>query len=326
MARTEHNQPASGGQTFEVPDLSHRSKLGFHLKRLFGKQSHDVAVADEMTNMDWRRLPNVPEKKVAFRVRVEDFTIETTPAGKIADYKTTATVYDPDSLFTFVIEVNKPLVYKGYYFYQSSYGYEPRTVKSVELMVSDKEGKPVAAHVKLPFKKPVEVPGTDVTLVASDFAADFVYDIATKTVSTRSNEHRNPAVKIEVYRDGEKQFDQWLMMRAMGMHSSKDEKYDFRLLSYVPDAYTVLEVRTHPLMGVIWTGFGMMVVGVFLSFYVTQRRVWVAVGPGEDGTAEIHLAAASRKDKETFRRQFYGIVDELRRRSKRSSQEVKAVR
>ena len=158
------------------------------------------------------------------------------------------------------------------------------------------------------------VPGTDVTVVAADFVADFVYDIETKTAASRSAEHRNPAVRIEVYRGGERKFDQWILMRSAGGHPSKDEQYTFVMLGYDPEMYTVLEIRTHPVMSVIWTGCGVMVVGVFLSFYVTQRRVWVAVHPGADGGAEVFLAAATRKDRESFRRDFYRVVDALKGR------------
>jgi cytochrome c biogenesis protein len=317
MAGSQHHQAALGGQSFEVPDLSYRTAPGFHLDRVFGGLSEDRLARREMEEMDWRALPDIPEKQVAFEVRVEDFVIETTPEGKIADYKTTATVLDPDSLFSFVIEVNKPLVHKGYYFYQSSYGYSSRSVKRVILGVTEKDGGGEAVEVELPFGRRVAVPGTDIALAATDFASDFVFDIETRTAGTRSESHRNPAVKIDVYREGERQFDQWLLMRSMGGHSSKDEEYSFAMLDYDPVLYTVLEVRTHPVMGVIWTGCGVMVVGVFLSFYVNQRRVWVAVRPGpKAGAAEVFLAGASRKDRESFRREFEDIVDALKGRRK----------
>jgi cytochrome c biogenesis protein len=311
IVSTNHHQPAYGGQIFEVPDFSYKKSLGYHASRIFRHLSEEALAREEMEGMDWRALPDIPERDVAFKVRVDDFRIETTPEGRITDYKTTATVLDPDSLFNFVIEVNKPLVYKGYYFYQSSYGYSSRSIKSVRLGVTAAGGQGTE-EVDLPFREPALIPGTDVTVVVTDFVSDFVYDIETKTAASRSEEHRNPAVKIEVYRDGVKQFDQWLLMRSMGAHASKDREYSFEMLGYDPDLYTVLEVRTHPVMGVIWTGCGVMVVGVFLSFYVTQRRVWIAARPEPGGGAEMFLAAATRKDKESFRRDFYGIVRTLK--------------
>jgi cytochrome c biogenesis protein ResB len=269
-----------------------------------------------MGMMDWRRLPDIPEKKVAFKVRVEEFKIERTPDGRIADYITTATVFDPDSVRTFVIEVNKPLVHKGYHFYQSSYGYASRTVDVVRLMVTDKEGNPVAAHVDLPFNVPVDIPGTPLTVVATDFVADFVYDIETRTATSRSDEHRNPAVQIEVYRDGTRQFGQWLMLQGMSTHSSKDEEYDFSIMGYDPDMYTVLETRTHPVMNVIWAGFALTAIGVCLSFYFTQRRIWVGVGGGDTGACNVFVAASSRKDRESFKLSFDSLVKQIKERTR----------
>ena len=311
LAGARHNQPAFGGDTFEVPDLSHRERAGFHLDRLLGRSAEEDLLLEEMGMMDWRKLPDIPEKATSFRVRVDEFWIDRTPEGMVADYKTRATVFDPDSLFDCVIEVNKPLVHRGYHFYQSSYGYSSRSVENVHLLVTDKTGAPVAEDVTLPFFVPVEVPGTGLTVKAADFAADFVYDIETGTGSSRSDEHRNPAVKIEVYRGNEKLFDQWLMLRGMGGHSSKDDQFDFRVVSYDPDMYTVLEVRTHPLLNVVWTGFGMAIAGLFLSFYVTQRRVWAGVREGAAGGSEVFLAAASRKGKESLKREFESFVNEL---------------
>ncbi len=313
---SRHNQPATGGQTFEVPDLSHRASLRFHAKRLLGRVSELDLLRDEMAYMDWRALPEIPEKKVLFKVRVDDFEIERTPEGRIADYKTTATVLDPDSLFTKVIEVNEPLVYEGYYFYQSSYGYSSRTVELVGLVVTDKTGASVTGRIDLPPSTPVGIPGTELTVEVTDFIADFIYDIETKTAKSRSEEHRNPAVKIVVYRDGVRQFDQWLMFRSMESHSSKDEEYDFRIVGYDPTVYTVLEARTHPVIDVVWTGFGLGVVGIFLSFYVTQRRVWIGVVEGKDNSSEVLLAAASHKGREAFRKEFEEIVEGLRGRLK----------
>lgn len=312
---SKHNQPGYGGETFEVPDLSHRKSVSFHLDRLMGSASEADLLQDEMALMDWRNLPDIPEKRIAFKVRVDSFRIETTEDGRIADYKTTATVFDPDSLFTTVIEVNKPLVHKGYYFYQSSYGYASRTVEKVYLLVTDKSGAPVAGRVEAPFYVPTEIPGTPVTVMITGFLADFDYNIDSKTASSRSDEHRNPAVQIEIYREGEKQFDQWLMLRGMGAHPSKDEEYDFRVMGYDPDMYTVLEVRTHPVINVIWTGFGIAVIGVFLSCYVTQRRVWVGAREEGAGASRVYMAAASRKDRESFRREFEGMVSEIRART-----------
>ncbi len=312
LAGSRHHQPAYPGQSFEVPDLSYKESAGFHLGRILGRTSERELIHEEMSFMDWRGLPDIPEKEVSFSLRVDDFEIERTADGMIADYKTTATVLDPDSVLTRVIEVNEPLVYEGYHFYQSSYGYASRALDSVHLLVTDKEGQPVGGHLNVPFDTPVPVPETQLTVVVSDFIADFVYDIETRTATSRSDEHRNPAVLIEVYRRGEKQFEQWLMMRGMGAHSSKDEGYDFRIAGYEPVMYTVLEVRKHPMINVIWAGFAATVVGICLSFYVTQRRIWVGVlerGPRE---SEVFLAASSRKDKETFRRYFENLLREMK--------------
>lgn len=319
MVGSSHDQPGYGGQTFEVPDLSHRKSVSFHLDRLLGRTEETYHLQEEMASMDWRHLPQVPEKQTSFKVRVDKFEIETTFDGRIADYRTTATVLDPDSLFSFVIEVNEPLLHKGYYFYQSSYGYSARTVEKVYLDITDKSGASVAHQVGLPFRVPVEIPGTSLSVVANDFVADFVYDIETKTASSRSNEHRNPAVLIEFFRDEESKFAQWFTLRGGGAHSSKDEEYDFLVRSYDPEIYTVLEVRTHPVINLIWTGFGLAVVGVVLSFYLTQRRVWVGVRRESEGATEVLMAAASRKNRESFKREFKNIVNELKSRIKSES-------
>jgi len=323
VTRSDHDQPAKDGDVFEVPDLSHRESWSYHLHRLLNRVSEQEALKEELAKMDWRHMPHIPDRDVVFTVRVDSFRIETTRTGRVSDYKTAVTIFDPDSIFSFVIEVNKPLVYKGYSFYQSSYGYLPRRVRWVRLMITDKGGTPVVPHVRLPFRKAVKIAGTPLTVTARDFVADFVYDIQTKTVSSRSREHRNPAVLIEVAREGREPFRQWLMLSGMMAHASKDEEYDFRVIDYEPEAYTVLEVRTHPLMGVIWTGFGLGAVGVFLSFYVTQRRVWVLARP-EEGGCRLFVAAATRRDKESFSRNFARLVSELKKSAREPGREVRA--
>ena len=63
------------------------------------------------------------------------------------------------------------------------------------------------------------------------------------------------------------------------------------------------------------SGFALMAIGVCLSFYVTQRRIWAGVSPKGDTGCEVLLAGASRKDRESFKRSFDMLVKDIKGRT-----------
>lgn len=67
-----------------------------------------------------------------------------------------------------------------------------------------------------------------------------------------------------------------------------------------------LQITKAPGKNVVYLGFALLTVGVFLMFYVSHRRVWVWITP-KDGETELLLAGTSNRDQLTFERDFAAI-------------------
>lgn len=68
-----------------------------------------------------------------------------------------------------------------------------------------------------------------------------------------------------------------------------------------------LQITRSPGQNVVYLGCIMLTLGVFLLFYVAQRRIWVLVKPLESGENEVILAGSSNRNPRDFDKYFQGF-------------------
>ncbi|UCF78290.1 MAG: cytochrome c biogenesis protein ResB [Candidatus Eiseniibacteriota bacterium] len=240
-----------------------------------------------------------------FSIRADDFVIETTEDGKIRDYKSTLTVLDGErEVLTKVIEVNHPLTYNGISFYQASYGEDPTKVKEARIVFAGEEG--TRTIIDLPFRVRKQIPDTEVEAEVTDYVPHFVKDLATGEVRSRSLEPRLPAIRLEVSRGGAVVAAGWLV-KGMDVHSGSGELGRFHFFDYYPAFYTGIDVAANPGVALMFTGFGIASIGIFLSFFVPYKKIWVKVLETGKGRSELRMAGVSRKDPFTLKREIDGL-------------------
>jgi cytochrome c biogenesis protein len=207
------------------------------------------------------------------------------------------------------IEVNDPLKYRGYWFYQSTYGrVAPRPGEEwVDLAVFP-EG--IVLSLALGERKRIEGTGDEVEFLR--FEPDFVMD-ADRRVSSRSSEIRNPAAQIRVYRDGEPHYRQWVFAEFPHVHVPQDVTHLFELRRFASREFTGLQVAYDRGVPVVWVGCGLLVTGLVLSFTVRHRRVWIRVEADGRGS-RMTLAAGSRGGLRRFEQSIDELVRSLRPR------------
>jgi cytochrome c biogenesis protein len=68
---------------------------------------------------------------------------------------------------------------------------------------------------------------------------------------------------------------------------------------------------------VVYLGCLLLVMGIFAMFYIRERRIWVWVKPGQDGSGGAHALMAMSTQRRTldFEREF----DELKTRLPQSA-------
>ncbi|MBN1760367.1 MAG: cytochrome c biogenesis protein ResB [Chitinispirillaceae bacterium] len=220
-----------------------------------------------------------------FSVRCDYFRLELNEQGQIKDYKSKLTLLDSagDSILSRVIEVNHPLVYKGIKFYQSSYRTDPLRVDSVRLVVRGSAVGSVGKGVVVVPGTPARISGTGLSVAVHRFIPDFWIDMETREPQSRSKEHNNPAFLISVADSADTLFKGWVFEKFGAMHHS-DDTCSVALMTYGQQYATGLLIKENPGGPAIWAGIIFMSIGVLLVFWVTRRRLRIAITPAPSGS------------------------------------------
>jgi cytochrome c biogenesis protein len=73
-----------------------------------------------------------------------------------------------------------------------------------------------------------------------------------------------------------------------------------------------LQITRSPGKNVVYFGSAMLIIGVFLLFYVSHRRIWLYLQPLEDGQTEIVLAGSANRNQDEFNKYFQRLQEGFR--------------
>ena len=332
------------GEVVAVPDVSYRLSLGYQWRhlgyrflRLFGAGTRPEPDAAELaaTTADWRETPGEPPRDATFRMRLRRFEFRSDSLGKPEYYGSHVSLLDTEPPTDVTIEVNRPLVYRGFHVYQQSYQPDYRGITSVSFLVAKvrrAEGSAEAPHgeeppvevlqevsLAVPPDTPVQVPGTDLTLRILRYFPHCQIAFEDTPQGRRvvgrnlSDEPRNPAVQVRLEAAGAAPRDRWIMLPFRAGEPrpfSTVDQGSYRIMAsdFAPDYATWLTFKTHPVMLPVWIGCGVMMLGIVLCFYCNHERVWALARPLGDGRVEVLLAGDSFKWRERFKQRFDAVV------------------
>ncbi len=215
-----------------------------------------------------------------FDIRINNFRTEYRPDGReVKQWYSDVTVIDGLKTFDFSIYVNKPLVYKGIKFYQSSYGHQ----------FSGKYSGPSAKdrQFNVGMQEYIQPAGTELTFVPMG------YEDATKEV------------KFRIYKGNQWVAEDEAVLNTPYKYENAEVKFENVL------SYTVLSAKKDP--GVLIVGIGsiLLIAGVIVSFILRQRRIWSVVTP-EKGGSLVQIGGISAKDKHGLDNDLDQIIGEFK--------------
>ncbi len=255
------------------------------------------------------QIVRVPDRP--FLLRCDWFKLERTDEGAVKEYLSKLTLLSADSavLAEKTIQVNNPLTYQGIRFYQSSYGEDPGRAADVALRISgpDLTGE---FNGTVPYDSDYTLPKTDLTVRVTQFIPDFIIDMESGQVSSRSDEPNNPAVRVMLFRGKDTLFNHWAFFKFPEQHE-KNEPYKVITQWYDPSYYTGIQIRRNPGEPVIWFGIICMTLGILGVFYVSRQSLWVQIDQPASGPSEIALCLTSSKAASESQRDFEKISHSL---------------
>ena len=311
-------QNQSGGRTFLLARkraFGHFGSDVVHLGLLVilagGIISGFAGYRDNLTISEGELLP-VPTAD--FSLRLDKFEILYYENGGIKDWKSSLVVIDNgEEKISKTIEVNHPLSYKGFVFYQSSYGWDWEN-PTVTVVVKKKDDPSPQGSVTLNMGEKAVFTGQDLEVHALQFVPDFIL-AENNQVATRSLDPNNPALFVKVLQGGEEIFSGWLFANFPDfarMHSQKETDLSFQFTRFEAGQYSGIQFARDPRVNWIWAGCIFLMLGLALAFYWMPREIR-AVLESRDGKMNVVLGGVASKGRETFKTEFEKIIENIRR-------------
>ena len=253
----------------------------------------------------------------AFNVRLDKFDTEYYPDGSVKAWKSTLTVLSQNQpVLTRVVQVNRPLSYKGFSFYQTSYGWNWDN-PTLEVWVKKKSDPAFLQKLKVRLGESVPLGDKEsLKITVKRFIPDFVLG-ENNQPELRSLQPNNPAALVEGSRGPEQVFSGWIFANFPDfarMHGADKKETDlsFELKGFQAPQYSVLEAAKDPGAILIWIGSALVMLGLGLAFYWPTWEIR-AVLEEIQGKTEVIAGGIAAKSRESFAAEFERIMSALRR-------------
>jgi len=252
--------------------------------------------------------------KADFSLKLDKFETEYYKSGRVRDWKSTLTVIEnKKEIFTKKIEVNHPLSYKGFMFYQSRWGWDWEN-PSVNIVIKDQGDTSNGININLKIGNKTILKDKNLEIHALHFVPDFVLNDRNQ-VTTRSLQPNNPAVFIKAVKDGEELFSGWIFSKFpdfIQQNPQKENRLSFRFADFKTEQYSGIQMTKDPGANCIWIGCVILMFGLFVAFYWTSREIKILMEE-KKGSTYVTMGGLAPKNRESFRVEFDKITKNLRR-------------
>jgi cytochrome c biogenesis protein len=244
--------------------------LGSIIGLLFGYRGSITLRKEEVKNSVLTRTGH--QTPLGFEIRLKDFTVDFYPSGEPKEYMSRVEILDQGKIATTAnIRVNHPLSYKGTSIYQASYGQDP-------FFIFDIGGQEVRLSQGSLYKH-----GT----------------LSIMVVRFEQNVHDfGPGIQI-AYMDGSERKLVWFLKNNPKYAARELMGVPIKLNSIANDYYTGLEISRDPGVWVVWTGFALILFGLYTNFFMYHRRIYLL-----ETANGLIIAGMSARNKEAFKEEF----------------------
>ncbi len=225
---------------------------------------------------------------LGFTVKCNWFHLTKYPNGAPKEYESELVIIDNgEEILTKTIEVNGPLTYKGWTFYQSSYESHQKFIISVANSVTKAEERFLA-----PPQQPVRWQNENLLfgiqeLIPTSIRGNYKYKLL--VADSAGNQ------SLYVVDDNQQ----------MTIQLADNSKYTFHIKEFYS---TGLQVSKDPGVWIVYIGCILMLIGLWVAFFVFHKRIWILVRT-ENNTTHISLTGTTNKNKSGFETEFNTISD-----------------
>ena len=242
-----------------------------------------------------------------FDIRCDNFDVEFYGRSDMPkEYKSWLTIIkDGREVLKKSIAVNDPLTYEGITFYQSSYGLVPNSLERGIFLFKAVSSNGKTSNLNLRLGDTFEIPETNITGKIIDFSPALKID-ENGHVFTYANQMNNPAAYIDFSDSGKHTFFGWILKRyPETWQLPGGNKVEF--LDYWGVQYTGLQVRKDPGVWVVYLGCITMSIGLFIAFFMSNRKIWIKIVE-EKNNSKVIVGAITNKNRAAFERKIDTMI------------------
>jgi len=227
---------------------------------------------------------------LSFQLRCDSFELKRYDDGTPKDYRSELTVFDNGrEVMRKAIEVNDPLVYKGVTFYQASF--QPLD-GWFAVEISDK-----GRNLKKRF---FIKPGHKSKWAKAGVGFGIVQQQKMYPMGIRHKIWFNDPAGDPV------QF--WVADNGTVPVVRGANTYQFKIKQMYA---TGLQVANDPGVWLVYAGCIIMLLGLYVAFFMSHRRVWLVLTVTDDGRLQVNLNGSANKNKVGFANQFNRLAERL---------------
>ena len=221
---------------------------------------------------------------LGFEIRCDDFNVDFYDSGTPKEFRSSLTILKQGkTVVQKDIIVNDPLRYEGISFYQSSYG--NLTPNEVILnFTSRTTGKIYSKRAAI-----------DSPIIVSENLGAFVLKKYTQQANFRGQNIGESFMGILTPPNGSP-VEVTLPLRFPRFDRMRKGEVVIAIADYLPRYYTGLQVSRDPGVWVVYVGFILMIIGIYITFFMSHQQICVEVVP-KGNKSQITVAGTSNKNK-----------------------------
>lgn len=237
---------------------------------------------------------------IGFQVRCDKFDVQFYDTGSPKEFRSSLTVVeDGKDSFQKDILVNHPLHHKGINIFQSNYG--TAHPDGLEMNIIERQTQSITT-VSIKNGQTVQLPNDGGTVRLEGFLPHFDF----------KGHHLGEAFILTVAPSEGEVFQLGMPLKHPTFDKMRQGRYAFTIKDFDQKYYTGLQVTRDPGVPYVYTGFVLMIIGCWVTFFMSHHSFYVEISPTTEGHSRIFVTGSANRNKQGLKLKVYKLAERLK--------------